>query len=786
MGLLIQKTQQKPLGDFDLLFKTLLALAIFGMSACSPTRQLKDNEYLLNKSSIKIDRSELAAELKPVIKQKPNRKILGVFRFHLGVYTLANTGKTTKFKDWVRRTIGEEPVVLDTSLTKRSNVQIKQYLQNEGYFNAVVKDSIIYRKSHKADVIYLVTTGTPYRIRNVDYSVADPSVERIVMSDTAKSLVKEQGIFSTSNLKNERTRITHALRNRGYFEFNDYYVSYDIDSSLKSNQADITIKISDRQGLNPSDSTKVERHRVFRVRDLYIMTDYNPIVTDPESEKDTTLLPHFAVIGKSEILKYKSESLEPRVFIERDDIYRLDETDLTYRGLSDLGLFKFINIRFDADSTADSCGVNWVDGRIMLSPMPKQDYKIQLEGTHNGGNFGLGLNFTYHNKNLSRGAELLEFRLNTKAESVPNFVDEVTGQEKAFLLNTFEIGPEISLRVPRFVWPATRYNKNRSSNPASIFSVSYNYQLRPEYERNLLLLSMGLEFRETRQKRHFIYPAEINFSDFRLTDRFIKKLEDTGDPKLINYYRKFIITGGRYTFLFNTQEPGALKDFVYLRFNFEVAGNSSRLYNRITSSTYSDTSVFKFVGIEYSQYVRPEIDFRYYQVFSENSSLVYRFNIGAGYSYLNSTQMPYEKTFSAGGVNDIRAFRARTVGPGSFVRSPDLPAEQLGDMKINANLEYRFDILKILEGAFFVDAGNIWNIRDSEKQPGGQFKSDDFLDEMAVGTGLGLRFDFTFFVFRLDAGLPVRNPAMPLEERWVIGKNKFNSVNYNFGIGYPF
>ncbi len=761
-------------------------LCILTAISCSPTKQLGENEYLLNKSSIRIDRSELASELKPVIKQKPNRKILGIFRFHLGVYTLANQGKSTKFKDWVRRTIGEEPVVLDTSLASRSCVQIKQYLQNEGYFNAIVRDSIIYRKSHKAEVIYEITTGTPYRIRNIDYLVVDPSVGRLVMADTQNSLIKEEGLFSTSNLKKERSRITHNLRNRGYYEFNDYYVSYDIDSSLKSNQADVTIKISDRQGMHTTDSTKVDRHRVFRVRDLYIMTDYNPIVPDAESEKDTTLLPHFAVVGRSKILKYKPESLEPRIFIERDDIYKVDETDLTYKGLSDLGLFKFINIRFEADSSSDSCGINWVDGRIMLSPMPKQDYKIQLEGTHNGGNFGIGLNFTYHNKNLSRGGEMLEFRLNTKAESVPNFIDEVTGQEKAFLLNTYEIGPEITLRVPRFVWPATRYNKNRLSNPASIFTVSYNYQLRPEYERNLLLLSMGLEFKESRQKRHYIYPAEINFSDFQLTERFIQKLEDTGDPKLINYYRKFIIMGGRYTYFYNTQEPGKLKDFVYLRFNFELAGNSSRLYNRLTSNSYSDTSVFKFVGIDYSQYVRPEVDFRYYQVFSENASLVYRFNIGAGYSYLNSTQMPYEKTFSAGGVNDIRAFRARTVGPGSFVRSPELPAEQLGDMKINANIEYRFDIFKILEGAFFIDAGNIWNIRNSEKQPGGQFKSDTFLDELAIGTGLGMRFDFSFFVFRLDAGLPVRNPALPADQRWVIGNNKLNSVNYNFGIGYPF
>ncbi|MFM7768893.1 MAG: hypothetical protein ACKO9S_13675, partial [Bacteroidota bacterium] len=558
----------------------LFLLALTAVS-CSPTKQLADDQYLLNKNTIKINRSELAEGIKPVIKQRSNRKILGLFRFHLGVYTLANRGKSTKFKEWVKRTIGEEPTILDTTLTTKSSIQIKQFLQNEGFFNATVVDTTEFRKSHRADVTYFINTGNPYLIRTISYEFLDASVGRIVLSDTGASLIKKDGIFSTANLKNERTRISKTLKNRGYFEFNDYYVTYDIDSSLKSNQADIIVKIADRKG--GFDSTQVEKHRIFRVRDLFVMTDYNPLVADPASEKDTTYLSHFAIVGRSKELRYKPYALEPRIFIERDDIYKVDDSDLTYRGLSDLGLFRFINIRFEADSIPDSCGVNWVDGKIMLSPLPKQDYKIELEGTNNGGNFGVGANFSYHNKNLSRGGEALEFRLVAKGESVPNFLDEVTGQEKALLLNTFEIGPEVNFRIPRFIWPASRYNKNRSANPTTVFSVNYNYQVRPEYVRNLMLLSMGLEYRETRQKRHIIYPAEINVSDFQLGDRFIGRLEATGDPKLINYYRKYIITGGRYTFLYNTQEANNLKNFMYLRFNFEVAGNSTRLYNRLTT-----------------------------------------------------------------------------------------------------------------------------------------------------------------------------------------------------------
>jgi len=299
-----------------------------------------------------------------------------------------------------------------------------------------------------------------------------------------------------------------------------------------------------------------------------------------------------------------------------------------------------------------------------------------------------------------------------------------------------------------------------------------------------MVLSSGFEFRETKNKRHFVYPAEINFSNYFLTDTFRSKLDDLNDPRLKLYYESYLITNGRYVFVYNSQEAGAFKNFIYFRFTFEIAGNSLRLIDKLKQDKYADTTSYDILGINYSQYVRPDIDLRFYRVFSPHATLVYRITAGIGISYLNSAFIPYEKTFFAGGANDLRAFQPRTIGPGSF-RS-DNYVEQLGDIKINANIEYRVDIFKILEGAIFLDAGNVWLKNKNTELPGSQFKFENIPAELGVGTGLGLRFDFKFFIFRIDGGIPLRNPSRDLKNRWVLNELKLNTVNYNFGIGYPF
>jgi outer membrane protein assembly factor BamA len=757
-------------------------VAAFSVSSCSPVKDLGPNAYLLNKNIIKSDKEELTSGAKGIIKQNPNRKILGLFRFHLGVYNLANQGKPTKFKRWVKKTIGEEPVVLDRGLTAKSRDQLELYMQNQGYFNAVVTDTTELLRRKRANVTYNINSGKPYYLRKIEYSIYDPVMEQLVMADTANSLLKAGNIYKTADFSGERDRITRYLQNMGYFEFSALYIKYEIDSSLKSYQADVLLKIAGAVS-GPNDTLMRGIHKIYRVNNIFIRTDYDPLSRKETTPTDTVRFKNNYFLAGSSGLQFKPEALSHRIFFEKASLYKINNVEYTYRGLANLALFRFVNIRFEKDQS-DSLTGNWLNGFIQLSPSPRQDYRIEAEGTHNGGNFGVGVNFSYRNKNVFRGAELFELKLRAKAESIPEVLGETEGQEDALILNTYELGPEITIRVPRFLWPMKRYNQNRSSNPVTLFGITYNYQQRPEYKRNLLTLSTGVEFRESKYKRHYLYPAEINYSFYDKTESFNRKLEESNDQRLQNYYQPFFITNGRYSFIYNSQEPDQIKNFFYLRFNLEVAGNSLRLIDRLSQSNFKDTSGYELFSIPYSQYIRPDFDFRFYQVMNENTSLVYRLAGGIGFAYLNSENMPYEKTFFAGGVNDLRAFRARTIGPGSFSQNGN--TEQLGDIKMNANVELRTDIFKILEGALFMDAGNVWLLRKNETQPGGTLKARTLLDEVAIGTGVGLRFDFTFFIFRVDVGVPVRDPRLPETDRWVIQKPALRDTNWNFGIGYPF
>ncbi|HEX5003528.1 MAG TPA: BamA/TamA family outer membrane protein [Bacteroidia bacterium] len=763
-------------------FKWLLfPAAVLMLNACRPVKYLGDDAVLLNKNIIRSDKKSLVDGATAIIKQKPNRKILGLFRFHLGVYTLANKGKETKFKKWVKNAIGEEPVVVNSELTKRSHDQLQLYIENSGYFNGIVTDTTVSAGKQKANVIYTIKTGLPYTIRNIKITSVDTAIQSLILSDTSSSLIHKGDNFNSTVFQKERERLTDRMRQHGYFDFNQQYIRFDIDSSLNSHQVDVYLKVD---GAADSLSQSGTNHKIYYINNIYIQTDYNPLEKTLAIPKDTVVYKDYIFTSSFKKINYKPESLSRRIFIEKVKKYNSADANYTYKGLTSLGVFRFVNIRYET-TLNDSLPGNWLNCFVSLTPSAKQEYKIELEGTNNGGNFGIGGNLIYINKNIFRGAELFEIKLKAKVESIPNFTDTVSEGSQALSFNTHEIGPELSLRIPGMLWPLHYMNKIRSANPVTLFKAVYNYQQRPEYLRNLATLSAGFEFVDGPKKKHLIYPAEINLSKFDLTDAFVYKLITSGDPELVRYYQSYLITNGRYTFIYNGQRPGIFKNFLFFRFNFEVAGNSLRLIDALTRPDYNVDSVnYEVFGTRYSQYIRPDADVRYYQVFNEHSSLIYRVTAGLGYAYLNSVFIPSEKAFYAGGANDLRAFRTGTVGPGSYDDTQNI--QQFGDIKINMNTEYRFDIFKILEGAFFIDAGNIWLRQDITDRPGGHFQIDQFVSEFAVGGGAGLRFDFSFFIFRIDAAVPLRDPSRAFNDRWTVSDLKISDTVFNFGIGYPF
>lgn len=761
--------------------------AMLFLSSCSGLKDLPEGRYLLHKNTIKTDQPQFRDQVNGVLKQKPNRKILGLFRFHMGVYRLADRGKETKFKKWLKEAVGEPPVLLDTVLVKRSASQSEIIMENNGFFNAVVTDSVIY-SGKKATVIYTIKSGEPYRIRGFHYVIQDSSIRRLIMQDTARSKLRAGMIYSTNVLQNERERISNQLRNDGYYFFNQQYITYQADTSLLSHQLDLWLNLANpRPQIKDSlqqDSSHVHRKAFYS--DIFIEMDYDPILLNQQIKKDTLELHKYKFISNAQFrYLYKPERILDHVFIAPDSIFRQRNLDLTYRRLADLGVFRFVNIRFEQEEGTDSLGQIPLRSWILLAPQARQEYKIEAEGTNSGGNLGIAGRFTYRNKNIFRGAESLIFRVKAGLELQRNFSDTIYESIKQFgFFNAYEFGPELSLNFPRFLAPFKIPWQRHINNPSTSVSLGYNLQNRPEYYRELFNLSYYYTWKSSLYLRHYVYPAEINFLSVDLDPTFRQQLLELNDINLLLGYTDQLISNGRYSFIYSNQELGSLSNYHFFRFNFESAGNSIYLGKKIAGETIDSDKPSNVFGVRFAQYVRPDFDFRYYNVLSPSRTMVYRFNTGIGYSYGNSVLMPFEKAFFAGGPNDIRAWRSRSLGPGSSIREDYF--ERFGDIKIEGNIEYRFDIIRKLKGAVFADAGNVWLLRTFTERPGGTFHFDSFANEIAVGGGLGIRFDFTFFIIRMDGAVQLRDPAVPEGERWVLRANELSDIVFNFGIGYPF
>ncbi len=767
----------------------LFLLTAILLSSCSGLRKLKEGEYLLDKNIIKSDRPDLRENSNAIIKQKPNRKILGIFRFHLGVYNLANHGSENNFKRWLKTAVGEEPVLLDTSLALKSAEQIEILMHNNGYFDAEVSDSITYKKK-KATVTYYVKSNTPYRNRNIYYQIIDTAISDLVFLDTLKSLITKGDIYTSNTLQKERDRISANIRNDGFYFFNPQYITFTVDTGLKSHQIDTYLRITNpkpnqRDSLISPDSALVHRRSVLE--NIYIEMDYDPIQVSDTGIRDTMLFrDYYFISNPQKFYLYKPIRMLDQFFMKPDSLFRQSNLDLTYRRLGDLGVFRFVNIKFIPLTQLDSLGQIPLNCYILLSPQPRQSYKIEAEGTNSGGNLGISGNIVYRNKNIFGGAEILEFRIKGGLELQRNFSDSTYSRLQGLgFFNAYEFGPELTFNFPRFLLPIRSINQRNISNPRTSITLGYNIQNRVEYYRQLANLSYYYSFKQGKYNRHFIYPAEINYLKVDLDPAFRNQILESQDFNLLLSYSDQFITNGRYSYIFSNQEINKIKNYSFFRFNLEFAGNSLYLF-RVLSNDIPDkvTNSYRIFNVRFAQYLRPDIDYRYYKNFGNGRLFVSRFAAGLGYAYGNINVMPFEKSFFAGGPNDLRAWISRTLGPGSF--NSTQVYEKNGELKLNWNFEYRFDIFRWFKGAAFTDAGNVWLLKRQESRPGGEFKLNSFVDEIAIGSGLGIRVDFSFFIIRMDAAVKLKDPSLPSGDRWVLQVNKFKDITFSFGIGYPF
>lgn len=773
------------------IIRTVTVLMVLGATGCSINRSIPENAHLLSKNTIKCDRPELNERLTPILKQKPNRKLLGIFRFHLGVYQLASGGKETKFKKWLKEAVGEPPVLFDNRLKESSSEQLLLFMQNNGYFEARVSDTVIFHPK-RARVEYRVLSGTPYRVRNILYRAANPDIAAKLEEDTPKRLIKSGEVFSNATLQKERDRISGLLKNTGYYQFSPVYITFRIDSSLRSDQLDVQLDISDNtpdklDSADISGASISSFHKQSFFKEILLELDFDPLSLQDSVVKDTVEYEGILFTKRGRVRDdYLPSHLYHHVFVRPGSIYAQDDVQLTYRRLSDLGIFRFINIRVEPTGETDSSGKVALRCAILLSPQARQTYQVETEGTNNGGNFGVAGNLIYKNKNLFRGAESLNVRIKGGLEIQQNFSDttyESTRQLGFF--NAYEIGPEISILFPRALWPFHMRNPRKINNPTTTVSAGFNTQNRPEYFRQLANLSYYYSIKTTKYNRFYFYPAEINYLNVELDPAFEKQLSELRDPSIRLGYSDQFIANGRISYLFNNQELNTRLNYCYFRINLEFAGNSIYAFSRLRGEQPDGDNPVRLFNVPFAHYFRPDFDLRlYHPMLNSNSLMVFRIASGLGFAYGNNKQLPFEKSFFSGGPNEMRAWRTRQLGPGSSTK--DDYFERFGEMKITANTEFRFDIVRKFKGAFFADAGNIWLIRNTTGRQDGLFRWDSFLEQIALGAGAGIRFDLTFFIIRMDGAIRVIDPGKPLGNRWTIGNNKLSDITFNFGIGYPF
>lgn len=777
---------------------SIFVLAVLAViAACSPIRKYPKDKYLLAHNKLLMSKNAIdATELKNLFKQKPNKKNLRLY-LNIRFWNYATKGKETGFKRWVKNTFAAEPVLLDTALAESTVKQIEYYLNNHGYFNSDISFKAKYPKKNRrnARVIYTVKTYTPYKINSVSYAISDATLKAFVYSEKNGCLLVPGHIYNIDNIDAERDRISRVLRDNGYYYFSKDYINFIIDSSLNNHKIDIKIKISD--ALAPSqvkpDSLVTVKHKRFLIDKIIINTDFetdqSKIVsydtvrkTIPARQRNRPPKVYYYVYRDK--LKINKKTISQAIFTDSGDYFNITDIEKTYKSLLDLRIYRFVNISFhETENLLDRPGK--LDCIIKLTKSPVQAIAVSTETTNKGGQLGLSAGLVYENKNLFRSADLFDIKLNGALEFQSlkkNAIKEAPVIKKLPFINTIEAGVEMNLKIPRFLIPIRQEKFPKYFKPKTNLNTVFNYQIRPDYERYYLSGSFGYQWKESEYKTHILTPLQVNMIKISPDSAFKAQIDALSNTTLQNAYRDHITTALTYSFIYNTQKINKFEDFIYLRTNVELAGFIFWAASHISKNQGSYT----LLGIPYSQYFRLDADFRYYQVFNEYNRIIYRASAGFGAPLDKENVLPFEKSFFLGGANSMRGWRLKSLGPGAYKQPDSISIEKIGDISLELNVEYRFPIYKILRGAIFTDAGNIWLRKPSNQMPLAAFKLNTFMSELAVDAGLGLRADFGYFVIRLDGAVVLKDPSMPAHSRWIgQNSNKFKVIG-NIGIGYPF
>lgn len=762
----------------------LLCFMITTFVSCSIRKHIPEGEMILKNNIVEIHSKDVEfskSDISSCIAQASNPKFLGFMPLTWVYYKTEN--KDSKFVKWINKTMGEKPVYFNNDLKETSVAQISKYLNDVGYFNSAISTEIK-NKRGISKVYYGIYPARPYIIDSVSYKITDSVIYNYVKEIEETLPIKKGEIYNAFNFDDERDQITEHLKNNGYFYFTKDYIFMEVDTNFNDKKANVNIRIDNV--IDP-ETQKYVNHKQYTINNIYI---YPKGVLQNNVNGDTTQYTfeinkhlgnetfHFIY---NENPKIRFKTFDNIIQLHTGSLYNSHQVTQTYKALNNLKIYNHNNIDFEPVES-DNDSINLLNCNIILNRAKVNYYSLQLEGTNSSGDLGILGSFTYRNKNIFRGAEIfnISLRAGTQAQSV--LVDD---EGNTSLFNTKEFGIDASIFFPKFLSPIKLKNFAKEYQPRTTLTVGYNLQARPIYTRQITLLTFGYNWMKNKYEQHIFTPLTLNSVKVDPTPSFQEILEKETNQRIKNQYTSHLIFGFDYTYIFNNQNVRFIKDFFYFKANLQSSGNLLSAFNN-TSAIKTVDNYHEILGIRYAQYVRFAFDFRYFKYVKGENQIATRLMVGAGIPYGNSTDMPFEKSFYAGGSNGMRGWQFRELGPGTFNNPDNLNIERIGDIQLEFNLEYRFPIYSFIKGAVFTDIGNIWTMRENETFKGGQFKFNTFYKQLAADAGIGIRLDFSFFLFRLDAAAPMVNPAYPEGERWRISKLRFSDFILNFGIGYPF
>ncbi|MCQ2310338.1 MAG: BamA/TamA family outer membrane protein [Paludibacteraceae bacterium] len=746
-------------------YSTFISSAVFMLllSACNVTKFVPEDKYLLNKVKVNVEDNKDVdpSELRTYLRQKPNTEILGFWKLQLHIYNTAPSDTTKKCNKVLARNahrVGEAPEIYNEDLTSASMYHLTKAMQNKGYFDAVV-DTAKQIKKRKLNLTYNIATGKPYNLRTVNYNITNPYLLGIAHNER-RTKMKTGMLFDADVLNEERKRIETEMRAHGYFYFEKEMLRFEADSTQENHKVDVVMNV--QPPLNDS-TDSLYRHvfRTYTVSRVCFYTDFDPNYA-PDSLQVTTVQQ-----GKYSFTYYGKQLLRNRVLmhntrIRPGDIFDQRRVNRTYEIFNALGVIKYVDISFH--QVADDS----LECHIVLSRQKLHSVAAQVEGTYTSGDWGIAAEVGYTNRNIFRGAEELSIKMRGGYEW-----RQGGGRAIEALVNA-------GLRFP---------NKLK-------LELEGRYQDRPgEFNRVIgnAALSYAIHRYSNARWSHNIRFADISYVYLPYIDAdFKQKFFKSTNLLKYSYEDHFIAAFGyqvNYT-SFNARMP--YRSYGTFSISVETAGNALQALAKVAKFTTDDEGKYKLGNILFSQYAKFDFMFTGHHIIDENNRFVFRGAVGLVMPYGNSDAVPFEKRYFAGGANSVRGWTARALGPGSYV-GDDYHIDydnQAGDIRLDLSAEYRLRLWKFIHAAAFVDAGNIWTIHGYASQPGGTFHWNTFYKQLGVSYGVGLRFDLSFLILRLDMGVRLHDPELlDAGKQW---RTVGNGLSWNrdcalhFAIGYPF